>query len=170
MTADDIDPVPPGYTREEWAEYQRDPAGYCARELSNPDASVRFNAADILRGLAAHAEPAIPALIRVIQGDPDPQVRRQAIFAFTDIGYSLGDRAISAVPVLLTALVDQDQESRCLAAMALGDIGVATPEVAEVLRTAQSDGDAEVREAASQAFQALGRASLRGPRSRTTRS
>ncbi|MFL5342535.1 MAG: hypothetical protein ACJ8F7_20505 [Gemmataceae bacterium] len=68
--------VPEGYTAEQWAEYQANPCGWCIKELGNPDADVRCNAADILRGLAADAEPAIPALVAGFR-DRDKEVRTQ---------------------------------------------------------------------------------------------
>jgi hypothetical protein len=50
--------VPEGYTPEQWAEYESDPVGFCIKELSSNDTTVRFNAVDILRGCAAgHPQP-----------------------------------------------------------------------------------------------------------------
>jgi hypothetical protein len=69
--------IPEGYSEEEWAEYQSDPVGFCIKELRNPSPGVRFNAADILRGMAADAEPAIPALTAGLH-DQDKEVREYA--------------------------------------------------------------------------------------------
>ena len=79
--ANDLPPRPPQYTPEEWAEYHRDPCGWCIKELRNPDSEIRCNAADILRGLAWDAEPAIPALVAGFQ-DPDVMFRSTAIATF----------------------------------------------------------------------------------------
>jgi HEAT repeat protein len=143
--------VPGGYTAEEWAEYRRDPCGWCIKELKNPDADVRFNAADILRGLAGDAEAAIPALIEGFR-DKSKQVRAQCVFALVDIGWALKERARGAVPALADALRDSDDEVRALAANALGAIGPAASSAIPHLRKAIKDSAEEVREAAKEAL------------------
>jgi HEAT repeat protein len=77
--------VPKGYTPEQWAAYQADPVGYCIKELANPDATVRFNAVDILRGCAGDAKAAIPSLCEVLRKDKDDDVRAQAAWALQEI-------------------------------------------------------------------------------------
>jgi HEAT repeat protein len=146
--------VPEGYTAEEWAEYQADPCGWCIKELGNADADVRFNAADILRGLGADAEPAIPALVAGFR-DPDEQVRTQCVFALVDIGYAIKERAAGAVEALAQALRDQSAEIRSLAAEALGAIGpAARPAKAQLLK-ARKDRNAEVRESVEKALKSI---------------
>jgi HEAT repeat protein len=143
--------VPVGYTAEEWAEYQRDPCGWCIKELKSPDADVRFNAADILRGLAGDAMAAIPALVEGFR-DKNKQVRAQCVFALVDIGWALKERARGAVPALADALRDPDAEVRALAANALGAIGPAASRAIPRLRKALKDPAEEVREAAEEAL------------------
>jgi HEAT repeat protein len=142
---------PEGYTPEAWAEYQNDPVTFCIKELKNPDSDVRFNAADILRGLAGEAEAAIPALVEGFR-DKDRQVRAQCVFALVDIGWALKERASGAVPALAEALRDPDDEVRSLAANALGAIGPAASAAAPRLRKALKDSAEEVREAAKEAL------------------
>jgi HEAT repeat protein len=150
----DLPPRPPQYTPDEWAEYHRDPCGWCIKELRNPDPSVRCAAADTLRGLAWDAEAAIPALI-VGFDDPDPTVRPYCVHALVDIGYAVKDRASAAVPALTTLLRDGDLEIRCLAAHALGAIGRAAASATGELRKRLSDPDEETREAAASALKAI---------------
>lgn len=146
--------VPEGYTAEDWAEYQRDPCGWCIKELKNPDADVRCNAADILRGLAADAEAAIPALIEGFC-DPDEEVRTQCAFALVDVGYAVKGRAAGAVPALAQALRDPNAEIRSLAAEALGAIGrAAKPAKAQLLK-ARKDRNAEVRASVEKALKSI---------------
>jgi HEAT repeat protein len=146
--------VPEGYTAEEWAEYQADPCGWCIKELRNPDAEVRHNAADILRGLAADAEPAIPALVAGFQ-DPDEEVRTQCVFALVDIGYAVKERAAGAVSALAQALRDPNAEIRSLAAEALGAIGSAAKPAKAQLLKALKDRNAEVRESVAKALKLI---------------
>jgi HEAT repeat protein len=145
----ELPPCPPEYTPEEWAEYHRDPCGWCIKELRHPDPSVRYNAADVLRGMAADAVLAIPALATGC-ADPDHQVRAQCVFALLDIAQNVGHEAAAAVPALIGALSDSVLEIRRLAVKALGRIedSAAIPP----LRGLLTDPDAKMREAAAAAL------------------
>jgi HEAT repeat protein len=116
--------VPEGYTPEEWAEYQRDPVGYCIKELKNPDSTIRFTAVDILRGCAGDAKAAIPALCELLVSDTAATIRAQCAFALEEICERV-DRpsAEYAIGPLSQALGDEDDEVRELAASALEAIG-----------------------------------------------
>jgi len=142
------------YTPEEWAEYNRDPCGWCIKELRNPDASIRCNAADILRGLAWDAEDAIPALIEGFQ-DSSEDVRAACVFAIGDIGFAIKAGAAAAVPPLTELLRDSNPEIRCLAVAALEAIGPAAASAASELRLLLYDPDQEVRNRAAWALEAL---------------
>jgi HEAT repeat protein len=146
--------VPEGYTPEEWAEYQADPCAWCIKELRNPDKDVRYNAADILRGLARDAEAAIPALVAGFR-DRDQQVRTQCVFALVDIGYAVKERAASAVPALTKALQDRNAEIRSLAAEALAAIGRASKPAKAQLLKARKDRNAEVRDSVEKALKVI---------------
>jgi HEAT repeat protein len=146
--------VPAGYTAEEWAEYQADPCGWCIKELRNPDAEVRYNAADILRGLAADAERAIPALVAGFR-DPDKEVRTQCVFALVDIAYAVKERAAGAVPALVKSLQDKSAEIRSLAAEAVAAIGPAARPAKARLLKARKDRNAEVRKSVEKALKSI---------------
>jgi HEAT repeat protein len=156
--ASDLPPCPPEYTPEEWAEYHRDPCGWCIKELRNPDSGVRCNAADILRGLAWDAVAAIPALIEGCR-DKDEHVRGYCVHALVDISHAVNRRVpdaapslAAAVPVLTAALSDQSAEVRCLAAHALGAIGAASAPAISKLRELLKEPDEELRQAAESAL------------------
>lgn len=143
---------------EDWPDYEEDPVGHCLAAFRHGDEHARFRAADILRGLAADAEAAIPALAEALRRDASDHVRAQCAFALADIGSAVGERASAAVPALIEALErDAFAEARALAAHALGEIGAAAEAAIPALERATRDGDEEVRESAQQAL-----ASLRG--------
>lgn len=152
---------PPGYTAEEWAEYHRDPCSWCIKGLRNPDSSVRCNAADILRGLAWDAAPAIPALIEGCR-DKNTQVRAYCIHALYEIAEAVHRRVpeavpslSAAVPVLIDALSEKDLDVRSLAIRALGAIGDAPAPATAKLKKLLKDKEEEVREAAESALHSI---------------
>jgi HEAT repeat protein len=159
---EDLPPCPPEYTPEEWAEYHRDPCGWCIKELRNPDADIRCNAADILRGLAWDAVGAIPALIEGCR-DADKQVRAYCVHALVDIGHAVHRRVpaalpslAAAVPALIAALCDDFGEVRSLAVHALGAVGQAAAPAAAQLQGLLATADEETREAVVRALKRIG--------------
>src|SRR5438105_14855178 len=99
--------------KNNWPDYNVDPVGHCIAPLQQGNADERFNAADILRGLAADAESAIPVILEAMRKDKDDQVRSQCAFAMIDIGYAVKERAAFAVPMLIETLrTDKDAETR----------------------------------------------------------
>jgi HEAT repeat protein len=110
--------IPEGYSEAEWNDYQTGPVRFCIKELTNPDPSVRFNAADILREIASDAEAAIPALTAALR-DENINVRAQCAFALTDIGYALRGLPAETVTCLGDSLADSDAEVWAFAAHAL---------------------------------------------------
>jgi HEAT repeat protein len=161
MAKKKLPPRPPGYTAEEWAEYHRDPCSWCIKELRNPDSTVRCNAADILRGLAWDAVPAIPALIEGCR-DKNEQVRAYCIHALYDIADAVHRRVpdaipslSAAVPVLIDALSEKSLDVRCLAVHALGAIGAAAAPASAKLKKLLKDKEDEVREAAETALDSI---------------
>jgi HEAT repeat protein len=160
--AEDLPPCPPEYTQEEWAEYHRDPCGWCVKELRNPDPGIRCTAADILRGLAWDAVAAIPALVEGC-GDPDRQVRAYCVHALIDIGNAVHRRVPAALPslttavsVLTAALSDEYDEVRCLAVHALGAVGPAALSAAPKLREMLTTSDPEMCEAIAVTMERIG--------------
>ena len=148
--------VPEGYSAEEWAEYQADPVGFCIKELNSRDASVRYNAVDILRGCAGDAKAAIPALCELLFKDKDREVRAQCAFALREICERVEARAArQAVGPLAEALRDSYAEVRSLAANALGALGRPAKLAKPRLLEARKDRNAGVREAVEEALELL---------------
>ena len=106
-----INQIPDGYTKEEWEAYQNDPAAYCIKELANPDSSVRYNAVDILRGLAFDAVEAIPVLSKLIEKEPDIQVRAHAVFTLKELCYYVEkDKREPTIEALNNLLAKEKEE------------------------------------------------------------
>jgi HEAT repeat protein len=151
--------VPEGYTPEEWAEYQRDPVGFCIKELSNRNGDVRYNAVDILRGCAGDAKAAIPALCELLGKEKVTTIRAQCAWALQEICESVDARSAKiAVAPLTKALHDSNAEVRSISANALGAIGKPAISAKTELKKALKDRNAEVREAAERALAAIGAA------------
>ena len=91
-------------------DFNKDPAGHCIEAFASSDSDHRFNAADILRGLAGDAEPALSVLCHHLENDPDIEVQRQCAFALSEIGYVLRERAESVLPFLYRVLNGNDDE------------------------------------------------------------
>jgi len=110
---------------------------------------IRFYAAGALEEIGS--KDAVPALLRMLEGDPDGGARGAAADALGRIG------SRGAVPALARALEnDSDERVRYSAAEALGEIGVVSDLVLDAVRRAKKqDKDEEVRTAASEALEAL---------------
>jgi HEAT repeat protein len=86
--------------------------------LRDPDPTVREYAADVIKGFAKVAEPALPDLFLLLS-DPDAGVRVSAAQALGEFG----PQAAPAVPALLDLLETGDYLSIETAVQALGKIG-----------------------------------------------
>src|SRR5262245_11072710 len=74
---------------------------------------LRRQAASDLARLGAQAKPALAALVRAMQKDPDAKVRRLAVYAVKQIGAE----AKSAIPKVIDVFkTDADPDVRCIAA------------------------------------------------------
>ncbi len=91
-------------------DYYSDPVGHCIEAFESENSDHRYNAADILRGLAADAEPALAVICSHMLSDQDIEVRRQCAFALVDIGYALKAKAQLAIPYLEKARKESDPE------------------------------------------------------------
>ncbi len=82
----------------------------------------RIQAAQALAKMGKTAQKAIPALRRRFEIDNDPNVRLEIVQAFGKIG------DIAAIPELIQAIGDENEEIRIKASYALGELG--TPAIA----------------------------------------
>jgi hypothetical protein len=146
--------VPEGYTAEQWASYLRDPVSYCITELSNPDADIRFNAIDILRGCGRDAFAAIGPLAKLLGRETVTTNRAHCAFALSDLLYFQPAEAPLALEPLMSALVDEDAEVRELACNALGHMRAAARQSLPALRKLAKKNDA-ASEAAAKAIAAI---------------
>ena len=96
--------------------------------LKSPEACLRATA--LLAQLGPKAAVAAPALAAAL-GDPNPEVRREALFALA----SMGAEAAPAQAAITQALDDPEMHVRAIAAYALGSIGQGAQGVAPKLRT-----------------------------------
>lgn len=120
-------------------------------QLNNPDAEVRLRALGAVSKLGP-----TPEVLRALSGstkDQRPDVRRVSCSL---LGYFRSD-ARPAVPVLIEALNDANEEVQIAAAQALGEIGPASigdlPSLVNLLRH-RNDG---IRRAAAYGLQGMGR-------------
>jgi HEAT repeat protein len=113
--------------------------GCCRKETESP---VRKAALDSLRKLVTTEDKKLaPDLVRLLE-QPQREVARAAALALGKIG---GREARPAVPILKTALHDEDPAVRELAAGALANIGEAAASAVSNLSEALADSSAAVR-------------------------
>lgn len=124
------------------------------KELKNPSAEVRANAALGLGELGLNAKDAVKDLIDVLK-DPNDDVRMRAMNAL----WAIGPDAKLLLPEVLDALGhDQDPRVRSSAAGFLADMGTKGSDVVSPLAKALSeDAQKDVRYAAVRALIKLGR-------------
>ena len=147
--------------------------------LDDSDSEVRRTATITLGNMGAEAESAIPALTRLFEHE-EFATRFAAALAVqridpTNTGFQpvlietleagevgtivavgeMGADGAWAIPHLEELLKHRDPNARILAAQSLGQIGPAAETAEPALRRAASDSNAGVREAATQALDAL---------------
>lgn len=113
--------------------------------LKSPEACLRATA--LLAQLGPKAGVAAPALAAAL-GDPNPEVRREALFALA----SMGPEAAPALAAITKALDDPEMPVRAIAAYALGSIGEGAKGAIPKLRTELQSSDPVVRVAAAWAL------------------
>lgn len=92
---------------------------------------LRENSAVVIGKIGPEAKPAIPALLRLLNGDLYPEVRRQAALALGSIGAD----PVTCIPPIFEALEDEDDQVRMAAVTSLGQFGdFGVPFVTEALR------------------------------------
>ncbi len=160
---------------------QREPVvSALTQAVTDSDAEVRRWVCRTLGELGDIAAPAVPVLETSLR-DQETAVRRAAAFALQKLapdspGYQqeltdamlAGDGGVIvalpklspkpdwAIPTLVNLLKDRRPGTRRLAAEALGEIGIPSPEVQPALKTAAAkDTDDRVRESAAHALQKI---------------
>jgi len=102
------------------------------------------------------ARAAMPRLLEMVSGDPEPMVRLAVVEALRRFSAQAnGAEASAAVPVLAGALADGYAEVRRAAALALGGLGSAAGVSQAALARSLSDVNPRVREAAAKALQTM---------------
>jgi HEAT repeat protein len=126
-----------------------------ARLLDQPDdKDMNFTAIAFALG-KIKAEPSVaePVLVKKLEGK-NGSLKIVSGWALAQIAPSSADIAAKAVPVLAAGLAMADKEDRLLAADALGDFGHLCKTAVESLKTAASDEDKDIQEAALKALKA----------------
>lgn len=151
--------------------------------LDSDDGDVRWAAADLLKQLAARESMAVSAALLQSARDGTANQRKMALYCLRDLDVSdaapVATEALAAGPIevrlaALAALVplardkaaaarhvkelvtDADLRMGRAAAIALGQLGVATDDVRAVLDGALTAGDPSLRRAAERALRLLG--------------
>ncbi len=106
---------------------------------------VRFvcYAIQLLIKIGPDAAPAVPALTATL-ADPEPELRRESLFALG----AIGPPSAKATDKIVAKLADDDQEVRHAACYALGKIGPGAQAALPKLRTAMDSDDEFMRLAA----------------------
>jgi HEAT repeat protein len=122
--------------------------------LKSDDARTRAETSWPIGKFGADAAPGLPAIVRQLRTDHDPDARWGAAWCVGRIGPA----AVAAIPDALVAVQDdRDPDVRAQAAQALGRIGVAEPGVIDVLTTSLADeGASLLREEAAVALGRIG--------------
>jgi HEAT repeat protein len=121
--------------------------------LSHPDATVRYNSADLLAQLGPTAKFAVPALREVLEKEKSVPVRVKIVEALWKIEKS---PASLLLPPLQQALKDKNPDNRVAAAGVLGMMGPAAKNAVPALSLALKDDDLSVRSEAATALGEIG--------------
>jgi HEAT repeat protein len=114
----------------------------CVKSLEEKG-PLRLYALKLLIKIGADASPALPALTATL-ADPDPELRRESLFALG----AIGPPSAKATAKIVAKLTDDDQEVRHAACYALGKIGPDARAALSNLRTAMDSDDEFMRMAA----------------------
>jgi HEAT repeat protein len=111
----------------------------------------RSTAVFSLETQTSEARGAMPRLLEMLSGDPEPMVRLAVVEALR----RFGAEASGAVPALAGALQDGYAEVRRAAALTLGSLGPAAGVAQTALASSLHDVNPRVREAAAKALQTI---------------
>jgi HEAT repeat protein len=121
-----------------------------ARTLADTDPDVQVEATSALITLGRGAGVTVPAMVAVLERNPNPSARVHAAQVLS----ALGQDARVAIPVVIGALEDSNATVRLAAVGALVRLGVPAGQLGAVLG-ASTDSDAAVRAAGIEALIAL---------------
>jgi HEAT repeat protein len=130
----------------------KDALSLLKESAAHADLEARREAVDGLYFGAAHAESALPELIRALDDD-DALIRIHAANCLEE----MGKKCIPAVPALLKRLTDEEEEVRCTAAQAIMESGTKDASAVPALVTALSDEHPTVRFCVATALGKIGR-------------
>lgn len=119
--------------------------------LGNSD--VRIAALSVLNKIVTSEDSKVAAAIRPALDDKDLEVRQNAALTLANIG---GEAAAPALPILLDALRDGDQELKQQAAAAIGNLGDAAATAVPHLIKALAAADKELQRHAALALGGVG--------------
>lgn len=111
-------------------EWLRPPIAELVQGLNDPNAAIRFSAAQALGERAEESQAAVGLLLQKALRDPDGGVRLEAAMAL----YKIDRREEKILPLLIKALQDPDEARRWIAADCLGEIGPPAREAIPALR------------------------------------
>jgi HEAT repeat protein len=114
----------------------------CVRSLEEKG-PLRFYALQLVIKVGPDAAPAVPAIIATL-ADPQPELRRESLFALG----AIGPAAAKATDKIAAALTDEDTEVRHAACYALGKIGADAKAALPALQKAMASDDAFLQMAA----------------------
>ena len=123
-----------------------------ALALSDPDDQVRFWAAVALGHIGPPAAPAIPALTERIKQDPLWTIRAESVQAVAR-AVSTGEEAL---PAILAALADEDEQVQSKGAYALGQVEHWGPGAVPALTKLLEDERTWVRARAAESLSRVG--------------
>jgi HEAT repeat protein len=111
-------------------DWARTPIADLIKALNDPEAAIRFSAAQSLGERGEESLPAVGTLLNRALGDADGGVRLEAAMSL----FKIDGRVEKILPVLIKALQEADEVRRWIAADCLGEIGPPAREAIPALR------------------------------------
>jgi HEAT repeat protein len=132
----------------------KDAAEALAKALDDPEPAVAYGAAFALGKIGPSAAAAKPRLLKAIKSD-DPSLALIAAWTLVQIHPTCKECTAAAMPLLTQGLKDSDARFRLGAVEALKSLGTRAKAAKPAIEALLHDENPQVREAASQALQAI---------------